>query len=108
MSNTFFNDINIIENDSKKIECIDKLRQALHEVRKTYHSEYRQSLNHVLENIKSKMMHNKSMVDAVEMYVTKYVPTDKQPKAKDELYDMLAAEVLQTMHVVHQTSCTIM
>jgi ribosomal protein S7 len=100
--------LNRIEEDSKKLESIDKLQQAFQEVRQSYRSEYQESLDHVLGNIKSKMMQNQSMIDAVTIYVEKYVAPDKRDAASEELYNMLAAEMLQTMQAIQHTSCTLM
>lgn len=108
MDETFFKDLNNIEEDSKKMESIDKLQEAFHEVRESYRTEYQQSLHHVLGNIKEKMSKNKGMVDAVNIYLSKYVAPEKQAPAREELLNMLSAEILQTMQTLQHTSCTVM
>ena len=104
----FFQELSIVETDQKQLESIDRLQQAFLDVRKSYSQEYKESLNHLLTNVKDKMKQNPGMVDAVNTYVSKFVPMNKQDVAKEELYNLLAAEMLQTMQTLQHASCVVM
>lgn len=108
MSETFFQDLTIIETDQKQLESIDRLQKAFSDVRRSYRREYQDSLNHLLTNVKDKLKNNEGMVEAVEMYVSKFVSVEKRQNAEEELYNLLAAEILQTMHALQHASCCVM
>jgi len=103
-----FSDLKTIEADTQRLERIDKLQKAFQEVRETYRSEYHHSLNHAIGNIKAKMVQNRYMTDAVNSYVEKFVPKEKHDDAREELFNMLAAEFLQTLNTLQHTSCVLM
>lgn len=105
---TIFRDLNILEEDSKQLESIAKLQQAFREVRQNYRDEYTSSMNHVLGQIKEKMRKNHGMVDAVNSYILQYVEPSKHKKATDELYNLLAAEMLHTLQALQHTTCLCM
>lgn len=105
--NTLFHDLSTIEEDTKKLESIDRLQQAFRDVRQSYREEYRDSMTHVLGNIKKKMKKNHGMVEAVNDYVQRFVPGNRQ-EATEELYNLLAAEMLHTLQALQHTNCAIM
>jgi hypothetical protein len=107
-SASFFKDLTTVETDQKQLESIDRLQQAFLDVRKSYSQEYKESLNHLLTNVKDKMKRNPGMVDAVNTYVSKFVPVNKQDVAKEELYNLLAAEMLQTLQTLQHATCLVM
>jgi hypothetical protein len=108
MSENIFHDLTTIEADQKQLESIDRLQQAFADVRQNYRREYQDSLQHVLANVKNKMKSNEGMVEAVNIYVSRFVSADKEEEATEELYNLLAAEMLQTMHALQHTTCCVM
>lgn len=104
----FFQELSIVETDQKQLESIDRLQQAFLDVRKSYSQEYKESLTHLLTNVKEKMKRNHGMVEAVDIYVSKFVPVNKQDAAKEELYDLLSAEMLQTLQTLQHATCMVM
>jgi len=107
-NDNFFKDLCTVEEDSKQLESIERLQQAFREVRQAYRDEYNDSMSHILKNIKTKMQHNRGMVDAVNSYVNQFVLPGDRVKATDALYDLLAAEMLHTVQTLQHTSCNTM
>jgi len=108
MSNSLFKDLTTIETDQKQLESIERLQQAFIDVRRSYRQEYHDSLEHLLTNVKDKMKKNPGMVDAVATYIERFVDEEKHEEAREELYNILAAEMLQTIQTLQHTNCMVM
>lgn len=107
-TNSFFQELATVETDKQQLESIDRLQQAFLDVRKSYSQEYKENLTHLLTNVKDKMKKNPGMVEAVDMYVRKFVPISDQDAAKEELYNLLSAEMLQTLQTLQHATCAVM
>jgi uncharacterized protein YggL (DUF469 family) len=103
-----FHKIYTIEEDEDKLNQINKLQAAFKEVKSSYVHEHDDNLREVINIIKNKLKVNKGMHDAVEGYIERYVKEEMKHEAREQLYDMLAAELLQTMQVLSHTSCAIL
>ena len=103
-----FQDLITIETDQKQLESIDRLQQAFADVRQNYRQEYTDSLTHLIDHVKMKMKRNEGIVEAVRLFVFKFVPVENHEEATEELYNLLAAEMLQTIQTLQHTTCSMM
>lgn len=101
-------EIGTIEEDQKRLESIYQLEKAFNEVKASYSQEYNETLLNAMKEIKSKMKRNPKMKEAVNSFVNIYVHNNKKDEATEALYDMLAAEMLETLQTLSHTSCSIM
>lgn len=106
MSN-LFQQLGVIEEDQKRLESISKLEDAFNEVKASYAQEYNSTLSEALDQIKIRMKKNPKMVEAVEGYVNKHCKEESKGQAAEELYGMLAAEMLQTFQALSHASCLV-
>ena len=106
-----FSQLSVIEEDKNRLESINRLQEAFDEVGSSYANEYNtalsNALDHVKSKMKSKMKSNIKMREAVDNYVRNYVILEKRTEASEALYNMLAAELLQTFQALSHTSCVI-
>lgn len=109
MSN-LFEHLGNIDHDHKQLQQIDELQQAFNKVKKGYEKDYILKLKGAIDEVKSRLKNNCGMHKAVEIYIQKYVIGTEEFKnnAREELYEILAAEMLQTFQTLSHTSCSIM
>lgn len=99
--------LNTVGRDQQKLETLNRLEQAVNEVKKSCSEEYSTTLSSVIEKIKEKMKANPNMVKAVENFSHNFVPIEKRGEAEEALYGMLSAEIAQTVQVLSHTSCVV-
>lgn len=110
MSNIFAQ-LNTVENDEEQLRRIKQLEDAFASVRESYQHEHDDNLRKALNTVKSKIKKNKNMRHAVNKFVDKYVKDDIKEQGREDLYDLLSAEMLQTINTLQHaeyTDCTIL
>ena len=107
MSN-LFSQLHTIESDEDKLRRIQELQDAFSSVKASYQHEHDDNLRQALDTIKTKIKRNSGMVHAVNKFSEDYIPQDRRERGKEELYDLLAAEMLQTMSALQHTECVIL
>lgn len=107
-SNNLLTKIELLENDSKKIETIEHLQHAFDKVRSSYSVEYNSLSNDVINTVKARMKQNPYMQRTVQYFVNNYVIDSLKEQATEELYNMLSAEVVLTFQTLSHTSCTVL
>ena len=108
MSNNIFEQLSTIEQDQKQLDSINRLQTAFDEVRSSYSQEYNTTLSNVLSQFTDKLKANDKMKKAVDTFVSSYVKPECKDDATESLYNMLAAELLQTFQAVSHASCAVM
>lgn len=101
-------EITTIEQDQKQLENIEQLEKALNKVKAGYTQDYNQKLLHTIEQFKSQLKNNQKIRETVDKFVHDYVFPEKRAEARDFLYGILSAEMIQTLQALNHTSCNIM
>ena len=102
-----FSDIGRLDSERLSLEQINRLQDAFNDVKKSYDYKYEEDLNSVIKSMRQRLQSNQMICDTVNNYIQKYVSSDKQDNAKEELYNILSAEMLQTLVALSHTSCII-
>lgn len=102
-----FKKIELLETDASKLEQIERFQSAFEELKANCAKEYSSTTHEVLTKIKNKMKANPYMKSAVESYVNTYVIESLRERAKESLYDMLSAEMVQTLQTLSHASCVV-
>ena len=96
-----------LESERMNLEQINKLQEAFSDVKASYREHYAEDLNRLLTTFKSKMKNNNNISRVVNEYINKYIDNEQRHNAREELYDILGAEMLETFMTLSHTSCTI-
>jgi predicted Zn-dependent protease len=96
-----------LESERMNLEQINKLQEAFTEVKASYREHYAEDLNKLLTTFKSRMKNNDNISQVVNDYIDKYINSEHRQSAREELYNILGAEMLETFMTLSHTSCTI-
>jgi|SRR3989304_2658870 len=104
--NKFFKELHDVDEEQQVLDKIEYLRHTFDEVKLTFNKDKYEKTTHLINQIVEKMKNNQGVKNAVIKYVNRYVPYDKD-KAIEELYQLLAGEILGTMMALSHATCSI-
>lgn len=100
--------INLINHDQEELKNIEELQKAFNNVKENCRKERDHNLREAVDKVKEKLKNNPGISKVVESFVAKYIQYDLQESAEEDLYDMLAAEYLETLNAMtHTLPCII-
>ena len=104
---SIFRDLTTVENDAQKMAEIDRLQEAFNQVRASYAAEHDSSMRHAISEVRERLEKNPGMIRAVQLYTERFVAPDRREAASAALFELLAAELLQTMNALQHTACVV-
>lgn len=102
---SLFRDIYNIREDERKIREISRLQEAFRNVSDQFRREYNESVSHSVGYIKTHLKNNNNIRETVNDFITRFVVEENREQATEELYDMLAGELLHTFSTLQHASC---
>lgn len=103
-----FKELNDIETEQSELNRLQALKQAVTDAQQQHKEHLNQSFGHVTDTFKEKLKENNTFSKMVEDYVQKYVPSEKHTDAREDLFNILAKEMISTFNSLNHTSCGIM
>jgi 3-hydroxyacyl-CoA dehydrogenase len=92
-----------MDEEERYLKKIEALQEAFSNIKK----EHDHHFHHILNTFKQKMKENPVIVENVESFVNNYVIAEYENEAREVLYGMLAAEMVDAIRTLSKTSCTI-
>lgn len=103
----FLPELKELEQNEKKLQMIKELEENILTLKQKYSREYSNEINVLLHYIREKMEQNINMKNVVETYVNRYCNKNQQEEAREQLYNLLSAEIIQIIQTITRTNCII-
>lgn len=96
------------ETDEEELEKIVEMNKTLKQMSDEVVANKQTHLTHITETFVNKLKTNPNFIYVVNNYVDKYVEEKKKNEAREELYLILAGELLGVCRGLNHTNCTVM
>ena len=101
--NQLLKEISVMDEEALYLKKIESLQEAFSNIKQDHDNH----LRHILNTFKQKMQDNPVIEENVESFVNNYVINEYQDEARDVLYSMLAAEMVDTFQTLSNSTCSV-